>query len=392
MKIIQNQQEINITSHIKLAEKQLKDSKIYVVNTQNHIEHIAAYIAWTKVGGNIFVKSTLLPEKQSEILDEKISNYNYENTICFHTSGTTGVPKLVVHTKEQMDQFAIMATNNMGWDSDTRFLNYIPASTSGFWHIVLPPLLYHNATIVLGSRDNIISNFHEDVNLTILVPAMLDMIRINELNIDLSKFISVCSGASPVARKHVETIFNLGAKQFKHLYGATEIGSPILSKTSTYIDKFSEYLELKDTISNQFKIVDNELYVKGNSLCVNYKEFSHDGEWFKTNDLWETNGNLIKFMGRDNDIVKINGYQCSLLLIESVVENHTNLGEVLAIPRNSVGNDYIELIYTNDVTINKQDLSSILETHVPNYSIPRKYTYVESLPKTSLGKKIRNVL
>jgi len=126
MKIIQNQQEINITSHVKLAETQLKDSKIYVVNTQNYIEHIAAYIAWTKVGGNIFVKSTILPEKQSEILDEKISNYSYENSICFHTSGTTGVPKLVVHTKEQMDSIALMATKHMRWEENTRFFEFLP--------------------------------------------------------------------------------------------------------------------------------------------------------------------------------------------------------------------------------------------------------------------------
>lgn len=393
MKIIQNNTEIDLTNHIKTAEKTLQTNNVYVVNTADYIEHIAAYIAWTKVGGNIFVKSTLLPEHQSKILDEKIKDYPYQNTICFHTSGTTGVPKLVVHSVEQMNQFAIMSTNNMGWDSETKFLNYIPAATSGFWHIVLPPALTHNATIVLGARDNLIENFNEDVNLVILVPALLDMIRINNINLDFSKFKRICCGASQVLKRHAETAFNLGAKEFNHMYGATEIGSPILHRATTHVDEYVEYLEMEDTVATQFKIVDDELYVKGQSLCVNYKEFSHEDEWFKTNDLWEQQGNLIKFAGRSNDIVKINGYQCSLLLIESLIEDKTNLGEALAIPRNSMGSDYIELVYTNkDSKIDKKELATMLEVYLPNRNIPRKYTHVESLPKTSLGKKIRNVL
>jgi len=392
MKIIQNQQEINITSHVKLAETQLKDSKIYVVNTQNYIEHIAAYIAWTKVGGNIFVKSTILPEKQSEILDEKISNYSYKNSICFHTSGTTGVPKLVVHTKKQMDSIALMATKHMRWEENTRFLNFFPASTSGFWHIVLAPALYNNSTIVLGSRETLIENLNEDVNYTILVPSLIDMIRMNNMPVDLSRVKRVGTGASAVSKRHAEILFSLGATEVNQLYGATEIGSPSLYKSSTSIDDYPDYLELKNTDISEFKLVNNELYVKSKTLCVNYKDFSSDGEWFKTNDLWEQKGNLVKFAGRSNDIVKLNGYQCSLLLIESTIENNTNLGEVLAIPRNKMGTDYIEVAYTNNTIINKQTLNSMLETHVPVYSIPRKYTYVESLPKTSLGKKIRNVL
>lgn len=392
MRIIQNHTEINLTHAIELAEKQLLENKIYVVNTLNHIEHIAAYIAWTKVGGNIFVKSTLLPLTQSQILDEKIKDYKYENSICFHTSGTTGVPKLVVHTQEQMYCAALMATNNMGWDSDTRYLNFIPAATSGFWHIVLATAVYNNATIVLGSRETLVEDFKEDVNLILVVPALLDMLRINKLPVDLSKFIKVCCGGSVTLKRHAETAFSLGAKKFSHMYGATEIGSPILYRDTDTVDMFVEYLELKNTDNNEFRIVNDELQVRGKSLCVNVEDFSHDGEWFKTNDLWEQEGNLIKFKGRSNDIVKINGYQCSLLLIESILEEHTNLGEALAVPRNSMGSDYIELLYTNDVPVDKTLLYSMFEKQVPNCNIPRKYTHVNSLPKTSLGKKIRNVL
>ena len=392
MKIIQNNTEIDLTEHITTAEERLQSSKIYVVNTTDYIEHIAAYIAWTRVGGNIFVKSTLLAEKQSQLLDEKISDYSYNNTICFHTSGTTGVPKLVIHSKEQMDNIALMATQHMRWEPDTRFLNFFPAATSGFWHIVLAPALYNNATIVLGSRDKIIESLNHDVNYTILVPALIDMININKMPVDLSRVKRVGTGASAVSKRHAEILFSLGATEINQLYGATEIGSPSLYKSTTSIDDYPDYLELKNTDISEFKLVNNELYVKSKTMCVNYKDFSTDGEWFKTNDLWQQKGNLIKFAGRSNDIVKLNGYQCSLLLIESIIEDNTDLGEVLAIPRNKMGTDYIEIAHTNNITVNKQELSSMLEVHIPDYCIPRKYTYVESLPKTSLGKKIRNVL
>jgi o-succinylbenzoate---CoA ligase len=387
MKILKQNKELSLQDAVTFAKTQLTTKHIYTIASADHIDHIAAYIAWKEVGGNIFIKSSGLPKNQSEILDEKIKDLNFNNSISFHTSGTTGIPKIVTHKEKQFQQVVKMTTNAMGWDQQTKFLNFIPATTSGFWNLVIPPLINYDATLVLGSRETMMNDFKEDVNLTHLVPALIDQLRIKDIKVDLSKFDKLCTGASQVLRRHAEWCFNNNAKIFNHMYGMTEICSPILCKEAANIDDDVEYMNLSSISDNEFKIENECLYVKGESLCENSEE------WLQTNDLWEQKGNMIKFIGRSNDIVKINGYQCSLILLENTIEENTDIGDTIAVVRNSLGSDWIELFYTNDkATIDKNFFKTLLEPIVPRCNIPLKYTYINQIPQNIYGKKTRYVL
>lgn len=387
MDIYQNGIPLPINVKIAKFKKALKKNRIVTLNSAMHDDHVAAYTAWLEVGGNIFVKSPLLPAEQATFLDLQVKKHTQDNTIIFHTSGTTGVPKLITHTQKQFNQTIKMTRNAMGWEKNTKFLNFIPAFTSGFWHIVIPSLIYNDSSLILGSKETICNDFQADANLTILVPALIDQLRIKRQSIDLSKFSKICSGASQVLNRHAKWCFDNNAKVFNHMYGMTEICSPILHRETSSLDEYVEYLNLSPIADNEFKLVDKELWVKGPSLCEG------SGEWFQTNDLWEEDNEKIKFVGRKNDVVKINGYQCSLLLIENTAEEKTTLGDTIAIKRNSLGSDWVELFYTNKhAIINKKELKSIFEPIVPKCNIPKRYTYIDQIPRNAYGKKTRHLL
>lgn len=391
MKVFRNGVEVDLYNKIIEAEKKLSTNSIYVLESSDHADHIAAYVAWNNVGGNIFIKSPLLPIEQSINLDDQIRNRKFSNSIIFHTSGTTGQPKIVVHTYKQMSQAVKMSTESLGWDNDNTYLNFIPAFTSGFWHIVNAPLYHYNCNVVLGSRETMELDFKQDVNSILLVPALVDYLRINNVDIDFSKFKKVGVGGSQVLRRHAEHCFNKGAKIFSHLYGQTEICSPILGRETDVLDDFVEFMRVSAKADAESKIVNQELWIRGPSVCENKDEFNTEDGWIKTGDLWEQQGDLIKFLGRNNDIVKINGYFCSLVLIENIAEVETDLGETIAIPRNTMGSDWIELFYTNkNAIVDKEKLLDIYKTKVPKCNIPLKYTYTETISKNSLGKKVRN--
>jgi len=395
MKITQHSNAVSLCSTVNTYKELLVNNELCVLSSINHIDHIAAYLAWCEVGGNIFIKSPLLPIEQSSFLDKKIKGYSLHNSIIFHTSGTTGIPKLVIHTRKQFDQMIRMSTGAMGWNTHTKFLNFIPAFTSGFWHIIIPCLVKYDCEITLGKRETIVDDLKLDHNLTLLVPAMVDHLRTKQASIDLSQFNKICLGASQVLSRHVEYVFSNRAQTVCHMYGSTEFGSPILKRDSSHPDDFSTYLDLTPMSDAAFSISStNQLLIKGDSLCENIKEFDFDGEWFNTNDLWEIRqDNKIVFLGRSNDIVKVNGYQCSLLLIENIIEGFTDLGETLAVPRSSLGTDWVEIFYTNkNSRIKKHALKEMLKSKLPSCNIPRRITYVDAIPKNSLGKKIRNVL
>lgn len=368
-------------------KKQLKSTKIVTVCSAEHTEHIAAYLAWLEVGGNIFVKSPLLPTEYNKILDSMVAEQTCENSVIFHTSGTTGMPKLVIHTPRQFQQVIRMSTNIMGWHAGTRFLNFSPAFTSGFWNLVIQPLVHHDASVILGSRETVENDLRSDCNLVVLVPAMIDQLRIRKSQVLLQKFTKVCTGGSQVLPRHAQWCFDHGTKVFNHMYGMTESCSPILHRASSEFDDFVTYLNLTPMSDSEFRLIDGELHIKGLSLCEG------SPEWLQTNDLWEECQGKIKFVGRKNDIVKINGLACSLLLVENMAEEKTDLGDTLAVVRNSMGSDWIELYYTNkSAVIDKKKLTEIFESMLFRCNIPKKYTHIDHIPRTSLGKKQRGVL
>ena len=392
MKIIRNNKLCNISDQVKEYKKQLHEQKVFTLSSADHTDHIASYIAWKEVGGNLLVKNPYMPKEISEFVDQKLLNFEYENSIIFLTSGTTGYPKLIVDTNKQFESLIPVASKVMGWNSDSKWLNVLPAFTSAFWHMVIPCLVEYDASIVLGSRETVLKDLKQDVNLSAFVPGMIDNLRLSKIPVDLSKLDNFFSGSSAVLKRHVEFLFERGLTRFTQLYGATETMTPFLSRTTTEPDEFCEYLEFKPLNKDtEIKLVDGELWVKGPTICENFKQLDHSGDWLKTGDIWEQDVDLIRFVGRKNDIVKVNGFQANLLMIESVSEDRTDLGETLAVVRSSFGTQWIELLYTNkDCIIDKDKFKEIFEPILYKCCIPKKYTYIESIPRNATGKKVRN--
>ena len=75
MNIIRNNELCNINDQIKECKKQLQEQKVFILSTPDHTEHIATYIAWKEVGGNVLVKNPYMPKEISEFVDQKISNF-----------------------------------------------------------------------------------------------------------------------------------------------------------------------------------------------------------------------------------------------------------------------------------------------------------------------------
>lgn len=390
MKLIKDGCWKKIDELIKEYESKLVNNLVVTICSADHLDHIAAFFAWSNVGGNIFIKAPFLTEAQSKYLDNKVSELKYRDALFFHTSGTTGTPKIAVHQSHQMSQMLLMSSNSMWWQSEDVYLNLIPPFTVGFWHMVLTAFKHHNFTMVLGSRETLIQDLESECNVSIIVPALLDQIKLRNIPVDFSKYNRLGTGSAAVLERHHNYFFNNGGRVLNNLYGTTEVGVPILKRTSTRLDNYTSYLDVTQVSQSQFKIENNILYIKGESLCSNIHEFECVDGWFKTNDIWTQEGNMIRFNGRSNDIIKLNGFQANLLEIETVAEDHANLGDSIAVVRNSLGSDWIELFYTNkEATVDKNHIKNMFKNHITNYSIPKKFTWIETIPRNGMGKKIR---
>jgi acyl-coenzyme A synthetase/AMP-(fatty) acid ligase len=392
LKIYQNGLLVNLSNKVLDYVDKLKKEQVVTVCSIDHTEHIAAYVAWMTVGGNIFIKAPFLSKTESSYLDEKVLNLPYDNSLFFHTSGTTGLPKIAVHQQQQIQQAIISSTAIMEWNGDVKFLNLLPAFTVGFWNMIIPSLIEHNFSMVLGSRETVLDDLNQNTNVTIIVPGLMDYLRLRNVTIDFSKYNKVGIGSSAVLDRHVEFFFKNKGIALNHMYGTTEVGTPVLNRLSTSADGFVRYLNLTPRSTAEFKILNKELWIKGPSLCANIQDFGVTDGWFNTQDLWDQQDNMIKFIGRSNDIVKLNGFKASLLAIETIAEDDAGLGEAVAVVRNSLGTDWIELFFTNkNAVTNKSVMNEIFLKKLPDFSIPRKFTYIDAVPRNAMGKKIRVV-
>ena len=59
---------LNYSDRVGHYKKALKEDTV-VIESLDHVEHIALYIAWQEVGGRILVRAPMLPVKQKQELD-----------------------------------------------------------------------------------------------------------------------------------------------------------------------------------------------------------------------------------------------------------------------------------------------------------------------------------
>jgi acyl-coenzyme A synthetase/AMP-(fatty) acid ligase len=383
-------QIFDLAKKINQIKNQLRLGQLVVVESTLHQEHIVAYMAWLEQPGRILICSPLLPEIQRQHLKTQANSYvEHNDMIMFHTSGTTGMPKLIVHNRQSMSQIKQMSQSVFAWDQDCVHVTVIPAMTSAFWHIILPGLVEKDFTLLLSSKNTFKDDVPKGGPVCLLVPNLLDMLIASKAKVDFSGYRKILAGGSQVKSQHAEYVLSNGCQWFDHGFGTTETGSPLLSREMCD-SKLGDYTSLSGTAGMQTKLEDGELWVKGPSLCANYQDLSHSDSWYRTGDYWEIGPQgLIKFLGRKDDFVKLNSYRANLNDIEHYFSLH-GLGECLAVPQTKLGVDWIELWHTGAVSqktlLNLKNQSQ--EVMIP-CCVPRKFKKVDELPKTALGKRQR---
>lgn len=390
MKIKRNGEYTNFVSTVRSYQTRLLDQKTVLLSTLDHFEHLCAYIAWREVGGNIFVQSPLSPKAHKDYFQELIPTLDYTDTIFMPSSGTTAMPKIIANNKDYYDLVANISQDWLGWNKDSVFMNFVPAPTSGFWHAFMPAVVETDSEIVLGSMETIQENLYEEASHMVMVPGLLDMLRLKNLDVDLSKYDTFAVGSAQVLDRHVDFIFDKGCKEFTHVYGITEGGVPALYNKTRHACEDSRCLKLTNDYGIETQLDDKgELLIKGSTLCNNISELGTEDGWYRTGDLFETVGENIRFLGRTNDIVKVNGYKCNLNYVESIIENEPGVTESIAVVKNRLGTDYIEVQYVGNIK-NITELQHELESLLPSNNVPRKFIKIDKVPRNTLNKKIRS--
>ena len=349
-----------------------------------------------------------------------------------YTSGSTGVPKGIMHTHRSGLSFAEWASSTYSLSYNDRVSNHAPL------HFDLSTFDFF-ATAIAGGTTVIIpealtkfpanlSKLMEDERISVWYSVPFALIQLMERgNIqtrDLSALRWVLFAGEVFPTKHLRQLMSmLPGIRFSNLYGPTE------TNVCTYYHVDRIPADSDDTIpigrpcaNIEDLVLDlddqsvppgevGELLIRGGVVMKGYwgqpektatgfykrPSLEHfEDIFYRTGDLvqLDENGNY-RYLGRKDRQIKTRGYRVELDEIEAALLAHEGVQEAAAYPvPDQHGSNLIEaaVILRESVELDQSDLVDHLAQRLPAYAIPMRIDILEDFPRTSTGKINRREL
>ena len=388
-------------------------SELHSRGSKTDIKH------WFQVLGDAdlapFAKSYQGFRDAAEDSEPKIRAAADDMLYIMYTSGTTGLPKGVVHTHNTSIWAVLTVAATTYYQEQDRFLGALPMFHVG----ALMPLtvnVYRGATsIVMRSFEpvrawELIQN--ERITIGLAVPAMLNfMLQVpNIAQYDLSSLRWMLSGAAPVPIALMERYAELGI-EIHQIYGLTETCGPacvidaenaIAKIGSTGKAFFHTDIQLvKSDGTNCVPGEPGEILVRGPHVMREYwnrpdatAETIVDG-WLHTGDIAITDEDgFIYIQDRIKDMIISGGENVYPAEIESVLLAHPHIIEAAVIGQNDKkwGESPFAIVVRRDESLTVDAIKEYCANKLAGFKQPKRVEFAEQIPRNPSGKILKRML
>ncbi len=349
-----------------------------------------------------------------------------------YTSGSTGMPKGVMHTHRSALSFALWAADEFALSPDDRVANHAPFHfdlstfdyfSSAFAGATVYPIPSREAAFPASVAARTERDRHTVVYAT---PSswvqMMNRGRLAERDLSALR-VALYAGEVFAAGSLARFLALLPrATRCFNLYGPTETNvctfaavtrAPDAGEPSD-IGRACPNLELF-ALDDEGRRVGTggtgELCVRGGSVMLGYwgdpertaralirnPGHSHEPDpAYRTGDLVmpQTDGSY-RFLGRRDHQVKVRGYRVELGEVESALASHPAVSEaiVVAVPHAEHGSTLVGLVVVaRGAAADGRELKRLCAARLPAYMVPEQIEVRERLPRTASGKVDRNAL
>lgn len=325
-------------------------------------------------------KRPIITNKEDLIQLIRKSGQNWSMTLF--TSGTTGLPKKVIHTFQSVTRFVKISENNK---TNIWGFAYNPTHIAGI-QVFLQALLNGNPIVRLFglSKDQIFKSIEKfeitNISATPTYYRLLLPIQGNFKNVK-----RITSGGEKFDEKTTEQLKQIFSNaKITNVYASTEAGTLFAADGNSFT--------IKSEMQPFIQIQDNELLI--HKSLLGQSEFSV-GEWYNTGDLVKiVSSNPVKFqfVSRKNEMINVGGYKVNPAEVEEIIRKIDGIQDVRIFSKsNSVLGNIIccEVVKTND-KIDELSIRSFLQSKLQEFKIPRIIKFTDKISTTRTGKIKRN--
>ena len=366
----------------------------------------------------------LNPEKftgEEKFIGTTAPTDDYDKTLAviFSTSGTTGDPKAVPLTHDNIEDNCRACLEHV---PDLRpgdsLLNVLPNFHAfGFTICCVLPFILDATQVQVTSfmpPSNAIRAVEEaKPNVLLLVPTMLGFTAsfLERQGKKLSGLKLLIAGGDRYNPKMDDRVTAAFGVPVIEGYGITEC-SPVLAvnpnpsvrklgTVGTPLPRFE--LQLRSESGEMLPIPgEGVLWTRGPSVTSGYyhaDEINHerfvDG-WFNTGDYVQIDEDgYIKILDRVTDIIIVGGFNVYPQEVEAILSEHpaVNTAVVVGMPNDISGEvPKAFIVREKDAEVTEGELVKFCKERLSHYKVPRVVEFIDTLPISSTGKVLRRVL
>ncbi|HVE72672.1 MAG TPA: AMP-binding protein [Thermoanaerobaculia bacterium] len=334
---------------------------------------------------------------------------NSETTYCLlYTSGTTGKPKGVMIPKRQLYWNGYNTAVNWSLREDDVSPIFTPLYHAGGIAAFTIPIFTIGGTMVLHKGFDVSEVWStiekERCSVVLGVPTIwkLLMDAPQFATVDLSSVRWFISGGAPLPQYVIDAYQKRGVV-FKQGYGMTEVG--VNCFTMTVEESFRKPGSIgRPMLFTEVKLENmdgdvGEMWIRGPHVSKGYwnndaatREAYADDGWFRTGDLARRDEEGFFYIaGRRKEMFISGGVNVYPAEIEAELVSHPLVSDaaVVAVPDDTWGEVGVAFIVG---TTDGETLAQYLGTRLSKYKVPRRFVFVDALPRTPYGKVVKEEL
>lgn len=337
--------------------------------------------------------------------------------IAYHlfTSGTTGQPKLVSHPEKTLQRFISWQAGTLDLETPTTLM-LAGLSHDPIMRDIFLPLMTGGSVTIPNTEEMgqpaLLRQLLDraDVNVLHITPAAGRLLTIGQDEWRPLRLSSVFWGGARLSNHAVEAWRTLApkARQF-NLYGATEtpqaaliheisaaperpnipIGSALPWTRVEILDEYSKPVGVGEIGEIVIGLADPVLGARANAETAS----SEARDSHRTGDLGYIGAdNLVRFVARRDDQLKINGYRIEPREIEAVAEAVAGVSQACLLRPEASDTGLTLYVADQSHGVRPAEVTAQLKRKLPSYMMPAQIVVIDALPLTPNGKLDRRKL